>query len=394
MQPFKQCLSIAGITDIKYSTTGDLIAASTADGIVFIFKNDEKDFTIIRRFEGLPFINQLSWLRNELKLLAACKDGSIHFLDLESGSTEVLNGPLDENSSPVICIASSPRVFMIAGHNNGIVTVLMRKGLQTYSFKAHSVCITSIHLPQNEEIIITTGIDGIIRGWNVNPPPYAPVKHICLFSISASKYPILYSQILEQNNMIAVGLANNNILVYKYDYHSIKLAPSSYQTEYITNGAPSAFCFLNSPVHDKYRYMAYQNDQGQGIVHDIQSKRNLYKIILSPCLGHAVTSHPIKIQLAFGGGPNDGNIIVFSPPIEQPAPPPPPPQTQQPQPQQPQQSHPNESPQNQPQMYPYNPQMGPQYQIPMVNGQVLAPSNYQQIMQQGNQYMQDNQQYK
>ena len=45
-------------------------------------------------------------------------------------------------------------------------------------------------------------------------------------------------------------------------------------------------------------------------------------------------------------------------------------------------------------MYPYNPQMGPQYQIPMVNGQVLAPSNYQQIMQQGNQYMQDNQQYK
>ena len=391
MQPFKQCLSIAGITDIKYSTTGDLIAASTADGIVFIFKNDEKDFTIIRRFEELTFINQITWVRNELKLLAACKDGSIIFLDLESGATEELYRPPDENKSSAICIASSPRVFMIAGHGDGTVTVLMRKGLQPYSFKAHGAPITSIHLPQAEELILTTGMDGLLRGWNVNPPAYAPVKHTCQFSILVSKSPITYAQVLDPTNMIAVGLTTNTIAMYKFDYSSIKLAPSYYKTEYVTNGAPSAFCFLSSPAHEKFRFVAYQNDQGQGIVHDINGKRNLYKIILAPCFGHAVAAHPIKTQLAFGGGPGDGNLIVFSPQLEQAPPKSPAPPQDSPQEQlQHQMQNPNYNPQN----YFAYPQVMGQYAFPMVNGQIMMPMNQQMIPQNGFPPQNDQQQIK
>ena len=314
LSPFKQKLSDAGITDIKYSTTGDLLASSTADGIVFIFKEDGEDFNVIGRFEGLGFINQIAWLKSDLKLLAGCKDGTIHLLDLQTSHDEIVYQPNDDDAMQITCIATSQRVFLIAGCINGTILILMKKGLQPYTFRAHSMPISSINLPPGDEFIITTSYDGIIRCWNLNPPPYAPVKHTCIFSSSVTKGPILYSQIITDGShtMFAVATGSSTVYFFKFEGTTLKLT-SPNKIEFATGGYPSQFTFMNVPNCEKYKVILYQNNRGEARVYDTTAKHYLYTIrLFGDNFGHAITAHPIKLQFAVGGGPRNGLLYVIS----------------------------------------------------------------------------------
>ena len=221
-----------GITDIEFSTSGDLIACSTVDESVFFLKFPT--FELIREYHDLGFINKLCWLYQENKIFAGTKEGNLLIIECDKSNCEIINKTEEENPQ-ITFVTSSQHIYCIFGYYDGGVSVVLKKGQNQYFVRCHSLPITGIEVTKQEDCFVTTSLDGIMRVWSLYALTGSHCKHQCLYSFQISKQPITSFRLTSDSSFAACACLDGFIR-----FHSIKSNESkSYSCVYSTNRHPS-----------------------------------------------------------------------------------------------------------------------------------------------------------
>ena len=295
--------SDSGITDLEFNSSGDILACATADGTLHFLET--KTLESISIYEEVGFTNKLCWIPDENKVLTATKDGSVNYFEANNEHSDVI---LSLDGVPeATYVASSPHVFMMSGHIDGSVGIIMKKGQGVYFIKCHKYPITGINIKRNEDLFITTSIDGILRVWNLLISSEIHARHQCFYSIQISNFPIASSRFLFDNETVACACLDGKIKNYNTENNELK----QNVCEFSTNNYLSQIAYLPTAAPFNNRYVVYQNGKDSFIIGDCETCTTMATCKFSDVMGHCIACHPKDMLVASGGGPGDGRVVLY-----------------------------------------------------------------------------------
>lgn len=296
-------LSDNGIIDIKYSGKGEHVACADADGTVTIFKSNNFASSII--FKELGKINAIAWVKNEHRLLVGTESGSVKLLEVDNNKIEEIYTPEDDES-PIISMASSQMLFMVAGQKSGCIKIISKKGLGAFNLRAHGYPVVAIGIPDRDTTFVTGCYDGIVRVWDVT-------TYKCLYSIKVG-VPI--------SSLVIQPLTDIPFLT-TYDGQLIQLKLETTQKVFKMHSFPpelykTNFCFVPTKEGHFDRFIAVT--VGSCIeIYDTQQTGTLgahsiglvasFKVFKNRVF--TIAAHPFRSIVSAGGGPGEGELCEF-----------------------------------------------------------------------------------
>lgn len=139
------------------------------------------------------------------ELSSTATDGynpSVNLWDLQTGECRVIfnGGVYDENS----IVFSSDGAFLVVGFSSGIIKVLNLQTGEQNELEGHFDTILSIVFSKDNQQLISTAADGVIKLWDVK-------DRICINSIQRFDV-LLYPVILHRDGKQVVGSDGSNVI--------------------------------------------------------------------------------------------------------------------------------------------------------------------------------------
>ena len=292
-----------GIIFIQFSWSGDKFAVSTGDGIVFVF--EMSTFMITNKFDVLPSpVVQLSWCYDGSCIYgAACSAGAIVNLDITSNQTQSIYA---NPSIPVTALACCRKQYgVVAGLADGRLIFPGRNTMHIRDIKAHNAMITSVCFHDAGLNVVTAGLDGLIRIWNVSTlvcessiiVGFCFVSHICFSAQQDCIIASTTSNYDDNGTLVLVSLPDGDVIQkftgFKTDRTLMKCGFTSMINEEY---------YVFSPSNDGSLMFWKLNQDGQDpvYIHQAHNKKFI-----------AVGASPIKPYIVTGGGKDDGLIRVY-----------------------------------------------------------------------------------
>ncbi|EAY20096.1 hypothetical protein TVAG_366040 [Trichomonas vaginalis G3] len=307
LEGVKQRVSESGITDIKYHTNGYLLAITTGDNGLIIYKISTNEF--LNQTKLPSRINETAWINAvDFKTISACQDGSIYITEVVHLTNEIqFTHPY---SSPAICIASSNRVHFIAGFQDGSITIRMNSRTKIHTINPCSYAITAISITPTENIFAAAGVDGVVRIFTLfEVDGVNPSKFTCLNTCFVSPSPITDLFFVSATNDLVVSSLDNTIRVFKYPSFEGRIVSESFKT----GGLPTKIDFFRGAgTAYSSQFVLHQAEGGVVMLYDILAANSVSNFGIFEKSGIAICCHPQIPQFAAGGGPNDGNLIIVT----------------------------------------------------------------------------------
>lgn len=284
-----------GISCCEFSPTGTLLAASSTDGNLQIYKSN--DLVSIRKIDNIGHINRFAWHSNGYIIMCARKDGSIFLVDIKNNISEVFYDSSEEKQA--LCVTSSPKIFSISGFSDGTVVLHYKQDSVPIVIPASIFPITSIAIMTEKNAFLTTSTDGIIRMFNTFPLMNSPMRHICYQSFNTG-YSGLWQIKLFKKDELAIVLGDNGLI-------RMKNLANNMEVEKINSDFSSRqYSIFTTP--QQHQYIAFLMDGLLKIV-DMDSLQSLFEREVHLPQSYAIACHPTMSMIATGGGPGDARIL-------------------------------------------------------------------------------------
>ena len=293
-----------GITCLKFSPDGSVLATSSADATIHIYAvtNDGTPFPLLKILRGhVAGINAIAWSPSKPYTLASASDDKSIMLwapfgsGSSSGEMPIPPSPLVGHHNYVYSLAFSPKGNMLVSGSFDEAVFLwdVRRASVMRTLPAHSDPVSGVDFLRDGSMVCSCAGDGLIRIWDA-------LTGQCLKTlVHEDRKPVTAVRFTPNGQFVVAWTLDNCIRLWRYtEGRCVKTYQGHTNEQYSLSGCVGEY------MNGQEAFVVSGSEEGDVIVWDVSTKEVLWRDSehSQPVLGVDFCRMPDERGLLVSGG--------------------------------------------------------------------------------------------
>ncbi len=279
---FKQLFTLPraharGITCLKFSPDGSVLATSSADATIHIYSvtSDGTPFPILKILRGhVAGINAVAWSPSKPYTLASASDDKSIMLwtpsgsGSQSGEMPILPSPLIGHHNYAYSLAFSPKGNMLVSGSFDEAVFLwdVRRGSVMRTLPAHSDPVSGVDFLRDGSMVCSCAGDGLIRIWDA-------LTGQCLKTlVHEDRKPVTSVRFTPNGQFVVAWTLDNCIRLWRYtEGRCVKTYQGHVNEQYSLSGCVGDY------MNGQEAFVVSGSEDGDVVAWDVSTKEILWR---------------------------------------------------------------------------------------------------------------------